>query len=217
MDAENVAAAESGVLEHDAGAARLTIAEEEKEHSKSLAIAHSLFKPTSVVSSGYAPPSPPITPRDSTCPPLGYGYDDREDCGLLCDMEDWQTSMESDYLFEAPLLRWLTVPVLTPLLEEGEGAQTRQDATDLLFLEPSLGRSPEGGPPSSSDGIDIPKVKICHAAAPTHIHHHSRNGGVSVVSGEMREPEPAQRAQRGRNRSRGRGPRWYGRGGRRSS
>lgn len=45
-DAENVAAAESGALEHDAGAARLTIAEEEKEeHSKSFAIAHVCFSP----------------------------------------------------------------------------------------------------------------------------------------------------------------------------
>lgn len=168
----------------------------------------SLFKPTSVVSSGYAPPSPPITPRDLTCPPLGYGYAS----SLLCDMEDWQTSMESDYLFEAPLLRWLTVPAPAPLLE---GAQTRQDTTDLLFLEPSLGRSSVGGAPSSSDGIDIPKVKICHAAAPTHAQH-SRNGDISIVSGETREPEtePAQRAQRGRGRSRGRGFRRYRRGGR---
>lgn len=96
--------------------------------------------------------------------------------------------MEVNYLFDPPI-RSAPEPIALPL---AESAQTREDATDVLF-EPSLERS--GG----STGALIPRVKICHA--PTV--YYARNGSISR---NTREPY--------RGRGRGRGFRWRGRVGR---
>ncbi|KAI0246620.1 hypothetical protein BJV78DRAFT_123887 [Lactifluus subvellereus] len=160
-------------LEHDTGAASLTTMNEGCSESRLIA----QLIPTAT----FPLPSPPITPRDSNAPHLGHG----DACGLY---EGCQTSMEANYLFDPPI-RSVSELIALPLVES---AQTREDATDVLF-EPSLERS------GDSTGAVVPRVKICHA--PTI--YYSRNGGVSR---NTREPY--------RGSGRGRGFRWRGRGGR---
>ncbi|KAH9973360.1 hypothetical protein BGW80DRAFT_1310350 [Lactifluus volemus] len=127
-----------------------------------------------ISASSFAPPSPTITPQ------FRHG----DSCGVC---EDYQTSMEANYLFDPPL-RSAPGVISLPLVES---AQTREDATDVLF-EPSLERS-------VNLGAVIPRVKIYHA--PTV--YYSRNGGIYR---NIREPH--------RGRGPGRGSRWRGRGSR---
>jgi hypothetical protein len=96
--------------------------------------------------------------------------------------------MEANYLFDAPLRSESGLIALSLV----ESAQTREDATDVLF-GPSLEQS---GDPT---GAVIPRVKIYHAP----IGYYSRNGGISR---NMREPHTS--------RGRGRSFRWRGRGSR---
>lgn len=123
----------------------------------------------------FAPPSPPITPRyssDSASPHSGFAYcsdDATHQCecwygGLV--REDSQTSMESNYLFEPPL-RW-------PSPQPVESAETRQDATDVLF-QPSLVLSGDNaGSPVITVNVIIPKAKTERAE------NRALNDGVSI-------------------------------------
>ena len=118
-----------------------------------------------------APPSPPITPRGpsdsaSSHSGLGYCYCGKDDvtrqCGLVCEdlREDSQTGMESNYLFDPPLLR---LPSPKPV-----GVQTRQDATDVLF-QPSLERSEDSAGTAAVVTVILPRVKA---------EYYIRNNGV---------------------------------------
>jgi len=116
----------------------------------------------------YAPPSLPITPRDpsdsaSSYSGLGYFYYVKDDvthqchywcqCNLVYEdlREDSQTGIESNYLFDPPLQRW-------PSPKPVESAQTRQDATDVLF-QPSLARSGDSAATAAVVTVIIPKVR----------------------------------------------------------
>jgi len=169
VDTENEAAE---FLGRGAGAPRLTMTDRE-EHPVSPLMSH----PTSAVSF-----ASPLTPLHGSSL-LALGYSDL--CGAC---EDYQTSRESDYLFDPPQ-RWTTVRTLTPV----ESVQTREDAANVLF-EPLHERS---GDPA---GTVIPQVKLCHARLLTD---HPPNVDVSR---SMHEPQ--------RGRVRGRGHSWRGRGGR---
>jgi len=118
-----------------------------------------------------APPSPSITPRDSALP-------------LACSpCENSQTGVQATYLFNPPL-RWGMTPTVT--LIPVESAQTREDATDVLF-DLSLEKTGDSGNPP------IPKVKICDTAID-----HARGGAYRNARGPQRN--------RGRRKG-GRGPR----------
>jgi hypothetical protein len=159
----------------------------------------------------FAPPLSPVTPHDpsdsaSSHSGLGYccyGKDDvTRQCQYWCQCgfvredlrEDSQTGMESNYLFEPPLLRW---PSPKPI----ESVQTRQDATDALF-QPSLERSGDSPGTTPVVTVIIPKVKS---------EYHAQNDGVSAIRNTTREFQRGQRATRrgdyGGFRSRGRGGR----------
>ena len=151
-----------------------------------------------------APPSPPITPCDPSDPTSShsglryyyyYGKDDVShqchywcQCGLVREdlREDSQTGMESNYLFEPPLLR---LPSPKPV-----SVQTRQDATDVLFQQ-----SGDVGTAGAITVI-IPRVKT---------QYYIRNNGVSTARDVTHDYQKGRRATgrggRGGFRSQGRG------------
>jgi hypothetical protein len=141
-----------------------------------------------------APPSPPITLRDPSDPAfshsgLGYCYYSKDgvtrqcqywcQCGLVREdlREDFQTGMESNYLFDPPLLRW-------PSPEPVESVQTRQDATDLL-LQPPLERSGDSASTAVVVTVILPRVKTeCYI----------RNNGVSTTRNTTHDFQRGRRA-----------------------
>jgi hypothetical protein len=157
----------------------------------------------STTSSGLAPPSPPITPRDpsdsaSSQSGLAYCYYGKDDvthqcqywcqCGLVRDdlREDSQTGMESNYLFDPPLLLW-------PSPKPVESIQTRQDATDVLF-QPSLEQSGDSAGTAAVVTVIIPRVKT---------EYYIRNNGVSTTGNTTHDFQRGRRAAgRGKRRSR---------------
>lgn len=136
---------------------------------------------------------------------MGYCYYGKDDvtrqcqywcqCGLVREdlREDSQTGMESNYLFDPPLLPW---PCPKPL----ESVRTRQDATDVLF-QPSLERSGDSATPAVVTVI-IPRVKTGY---------YIRNNGVSTTRNMTHD---FQRGRRTTGRGGYRGFRSRGRGGR---
>jgi hypothetical protein len=152
-----------------------------------------------------APPSPPITPRDPFDPAsshsgLEYYYYGKDDvthqchywcqCGLVREdlREDSQTGMESNYLFEPPLLR---LPSPKPV-----SVQTRQDAADVLFQQ-----SGDVGA-AAAITVVIPRVMT---------QYYIRNNGVSTTRDITHDFQRGRRATgrggRGGFRSQGRGGR----------
>jgi hypothetical protein len=156
----------------------------------------------------FAPPSPPITPTrcssDSAFshPGLGYCYygndaTSQSECqyqyGLV--REDSQTGIESNYLFDTPLLRW-------PSPKPVESVQTRQDATDVLF-PPCLERSGDSAGTAVITVIIPGKAKYC-----------ARNDGVSTRNTTHEFQRGRHFTGRGGHRGFQRGFRSRGRGGR---
>lgn len=163
-------------------------------------------QPTSTVS--YAPPSPPITPTryssDSAFshPGVGHCYygnaTSQSECqyqyGLV--REDSQTGIESNYLFDPPILRW-------PSPKPVESVQTRQDATDVLF------------PQFLEQSGDSAGTTVITVILPGKKEQCSRNDGVSTTDTTHEIQKGRQFIGRGGHRGFPRGFRSRGRGGRR--
>lgn len=158
-----------------------------------------------------APLLPSITLRDtsdSASPhsDLGYCHYGKDDVTCQCQYwcqcdqvredlrEDSQTRIQSNYLFDPPLLR---LPSPKPV----ESVQTRQDATDVLF-QPSLERSGDSASTAAVFTVIIPRVKT---------EYYIRNNGVSTIRNTTHDFQRGRyatgRGGYGGFRSRGRGGR----------